>query len=263
MKIPFTQVDAFVLDGKSLTGNPAAVMVLEDWLPDDLLQAIAVENNLSETAFLKRSDGEADWDLRWFTPGSEVDLCGHATLASGHVLIGSGDRVRFATRAGLLTVEREEGRLVVDLPASTGLEPVEDDALIEALGVMPRALMRTTGAAEDALLVLVDDEAAVRACAPDYPALRSHDALVVVTAPGEATDIASRVFAVAYGIDEDPVTGAAHAAIAPWWANQLGRTRFSALQASDRGGMLDVEVRDDRVALGGRCVTVIEGEFRL
>ena len=263
MNIPFTQVDAFVVDDRPLTGNPAAVMVLDDWLPDEQLQAIAIENNLSETAFVKRSDGEADWDLRWFTPGREVDLCGHATIASGHVLIGSNPRVRFATRAGMLTVARNDAGLVLDLPAATGFDTVDDDALVEALGVMPRALIRTTGAAEDGLIVLLDDEAAVRACTPDFSALRSYEALVIVTAPGEATDISSRVFAVAFGIDEDPVTGAAHAAIGPWWANQLGMKRFTALQASARGGHLAVEVADDRVALGGRCITVIEGEFRL
>ncbi|MEN3972956.1 PhzF family phenazine biosynthesis protein [Sphingomicrobium sp. XHP0235] len=262
MILPFTQVDAFVVDGKPLTGNPAAVMVLEDWLPDRMLQAIAIENNLSETAFLKRSGGEADWDLRWFTPGCEVDMCGHATIASGHALIGDADRVTFASRAGLLAVERSPDGLRLDLPAATGMETVEDDGIIEALRVLPRAVLRAKGA-EDTLFVLLDDEAAVRACAPDFAALAPYEEMVVVTAPGETADIASRVFAVAFGIDEDPVTGSAHAAIAPWWAEQLGTTHFTALQASARGGQLACEVADHRVCLTGRCVTVIEGAFRL
>ena len=262
MNIPFTQVDAFIVDGRPLTGNPAAVMVLEDWLDDALLQAIAIENNLSETAFVKRSDGEADWELRWFTPGCEVDMCGHATIASGHALLGENERVTFSSRSGLLSVAREGEALRLDLPGATGIEAVEDDALIEALQVMPRALFRALGP-EPALVALLDDEDAVRACSPDFAALRAYDELVVVTAPGDTTDIASRVFAVGFGIDEDPVTGAAHAAIAPWWAKQLGQDRFTALQASARGGRLGVVVAEDRVHLTGRCVTVIEGKFTL
>ena len=262
MIIPFTQVDAFVVDGKPLTGNPAAVMVLDDWLPDPVLQAIAIENNLSETAFLKRSGGEADWDLRWFTPGCEVDMCGHATIASGHALIGDADRVTFSSRSGLLSVAREGEALRLDLPGATAIEAVEDDALVEALHVMPRVLFRALGP-EPALVALLDDQASVHACSPDFAALRHYDELVVVTAPGDAADIASRVFAVGFGIDEDPVTGAAHAAIAPWWANQLGKDRFTALQASARGGQLGVDVVGDRVQLTGRCATVIEGKFTL
>lgn len=262
MIIPFHQVDAFVVDGRPLTGNPAAVMPLEDWLPDATLQAIAIENNLSETAFLRKSDGEADFDLRWFTPGCEVDLCGHATIASAHAVIGDAERVTFMTRSGLLIASRDGDRIVIDLPAANRFQPLEDAALANALGVEPVEMIKASGA-EDCLVALLPDEAAVRAVAPDFHALRLWKDLVIVTAPGETTDIASRVFAVGYGIDEDPVTGAAHAAIVPWWADRLGTDNFTARQASARGGHLDCTLEGDRVRLGGQCVTVIEGEFRL
>lgn len=262
MLIPFHQVDAFVIDGQPLTGNPAAVMLLDDWLPDATLQAIAVENNLSETAFLKRSDGEADWDLRWFTPATEVDLCGHATIASAHIVIGDSDEVTFQTRSGVLAASRSGDNIVIDLPAADRFQPLEDAALANALGIEPVEMIKAS-AAEDCLVALLEDEAAVRAVAPDFHAMRLWRDLVIVTAPGDRTDIASRVFAVGYGIDEDPVTGAAHAAIVPWWAQRLGRAEFTAVQASARGGHLQCTHANDRVRLGGRCASVIEGEFRL
>ncbi|WP_265571707.1 PhzF family phenazine biosynthesis protein [Sphingomicrobium nitratireducens] len=262
MKIPFTQVDAFVVDGQPLTGNPAAVMILDDWLDDATLQAIAVENNLSETAFLKKADGkEADWDLRWFTPTSEVNMCGHATIASGHVVIGSATKVRFRTHSGILSVERDVERLVLDLPANPVAE-VERAGLCRALGIAPRPL-HFTERFDGAAILLLDSQREVEAIDPDFAALRKFPYLVIVTAPGEATDIASRVFAGGFGIDEDPVTGSAHAALGPFWADHLGRDRFTALQASARGGHLDVECAGDRVRLAGRCINVIEGSFLL
>lgn len=262
MIIPFTQVDAFIVDGKPLTGNPAAVMPLEDWLPDKTLQAIAIENNLSETAFMVPSDGGADHDLRWFTPGGEVKMCGHATIASGHALIGDAERVTFSTQSGILSVERDGDRLMLDLPAADIAQPTDQPAIVEALGGSPKHLLHAT-AGEDAFIAVYDNEAAVRAVSPDFAALKPFSELIIITAPGDETDIASRVFAPFFNIDEDPVTGAAHAAICPWWADQLGRDRFSALQASARGGHLDCTVAGDRVRLGGQCVTVIEGEFSL
>ncbi|NNC47268.1 MAG: PhzF family phenazine biosynthesis protein [Sphingomonas sp.] len=262
MRIPFHQVDAFVVDGQPLTGNPAAIMLLDDWLPDATLQAIAVENNLSETAFLKRSDSAADWDLRWFTPATEVDLCGHATIASAHVVIGDRDEVSFQTRSGVLAASRSGDTIIIDLPAGDRFQSLEDAALANALGIEPVEMIKAS-AAEDCLVALLEDEAAVRAVAPDFHAMRLWKDLVIVTAPGDRTDIASRVFAVGYGIDEDPVTGAAHAAIVPWWAQRLGKERVTAIQASARGGHLQCTHDDDRVRLGGRCVCVIEGEFRL
>lgn len=262
MDIPFTQVDAFIVDDKPLTGNPAAVLRLEDWLDDATLQAIAVENNLSETAFLRKGDGvEAEWDLRWFTPSAEVNMCGHATIASGHVVIGAADKVRFSTKSGVLTVSRDDDRLVLDLPANPVAE-VERAGLCRALGIAPRPL-HFTDRYDGAAILMLESQAEVEAIQPDFAALRHYPYLVIVTARGNDTDIVSRVFAGGFGIDEDPVTGSAHAALAPFWSDHLGRDRFTALQASARGGHLDVSCEGDRVKLAGRCLTVIEGRFKL
>ena len=256
---PFFQVDAFITTGP-LTGNPAAVMPLDRWLDDRTLQAIAAENNLSETAFTVASEQDgADYDLRWFTPITEVDLCGHATLASGHVLL-RGDRIRFATKSGVLQVSRREELLELDLPAHAP-EQGELVGLSEALGVTGETFLGRSG--NGAAIVLLEDEAAVRAVEPDFAALRHIDRLVIVTAPGDQHDIASRVFAAYHGIDEDPVTGSAHAALVPFWAKRLGRESFDALQASRRGGLLECRLAGDRVILGGRCATTIVGTFQL
>ena len=256
--IPFFQVDAFAVG--PLTGNPAAVMPLDSWLDDDTMQKIAAENNLSETAFTVASDGdEFDYELRWFTPTVEVALCGHATLAAGHVLI-SGGRARFATRSGILTVSRRDDLLELDLPAFP-VERGDVAGLDDALGVTGETFVSRGG--NGAAIVLLPDEQAVRAVEPDFPRLRTIDALVIVTAPGDRHDIASRVFAAYHGIDEDPVTGSAHAALTPFWADRLGRDRFTALQASKRTGLLHCRLDGDRVILGGRCATVIVGNFQL
>lgn len=258
MILPFFQVDAFA--ERPLTGNPAAVMPLEEWLPDETLQAIAAENNLSETAFTVPSDGaEADFDLRWFTPTVEVEMCGHATLAAGHVLL-TGDKVRFSTRSGILSVARTESGLRLDLPASRVESGASPEALA-ALGVQGDVHRASGG--NGAVIVTLADEAAVRTVAPDFAALRKIASLVMVTAPGDRHSVASRVFAAYHGIDEDPVTGSAHAALVPLWAERLGRHRFTAIQASRRGGLLECELAGDRVLLGGKCFTVIEGRFQL
>lgn len=257
-ELPFFQVDAFAEE--PLTGNPAAVMPLDQWLPDALMQAIAAENNLSETAFLVPSEnGDADYDLRWFTPATEVELCGHATLASAHALI-TGERIRFATRSGVLTVASEDGLLKLDLPAFD-VQPGDAPGLLEALGVEGEILVGEGG--NNSAIVLLPDEAAVRSVRPDFAALKAFDRLVIVTAPGDEQDVASRVFASYHGIDEDPVTGSAHAALVPYWAKKLGRDTFTAFQASARGGLLHCRMAGDRVILGGKCVTVIEGYFQL
>lgn len=256
--IPFFQVDAFA--DRPLTGNPAAVMPLERWLDDALMQAIASENNLSETAFTVPSDGtEADYELRWFTPTTEVDLCGHATLASGHALI-TGERVRFATRSGILTVARNGDLLELNLPAYE-VTPGDVSGLHEALGTSGETFVGEGG--NNSAVVLVQDEDAVRAVRPDFARLKDFDRLVIVTAPGKQHAVASRVFASYHGIDEDPVTGSAHAALVPFWAQRLGRNEFTALQASARGGVLHCRLQDDRVVLGGHCQTVIVGQFQL
>lgn len=256
--LPFFQIDAFA--EAPLTGNPAAVMPLDRWLDDRLMQAIAAENNLSETAFTVPSGrDDADFDLRWFTPTVEVDLCGHATLAAGHIVM-SGERVRFATRSGILTVTRSGDLLELNLPALP-VEPGELAGLLEALGVEGETFLGREG--NGSAIVLLSDEAAVRAVRPDFARLGQIDRLVMVTAPGDEHAVASRVFAAFHGIDEDPVTGAAHAALVPFWAKRLGRDRFTAFQASRRTGLLHCCLEGERVVLGGRCFTVIEGHFQL
>lgn len=256
--LPFFQIDAFA--ERPLMGNPAAVIPLDRWLDDALMQAIAGENNLSETAFTVPSGrDDADFDLRWFTPVTEVPLCGHATIAAGHALI-TGAQVRFSTRSGILTVSRDGDLLSLDLPAHK-VGPGTCPGLLEALGVEGETFLGH--GAESAAIVLLEDEAAVRAVQPDFLALKRFHDLVIVTAPGEHQDIASRVFAAPVGIDEDPVTGAAHAALTPFWAERLGRSEFSALQASKRTGLLQCRLAGDRVILGGRCHTIIVGQLQL
>lgn len=258
--IPFFQVDAF--GERPLAGNPAAIMPLDRWLPDDVMQAIAAENNLAETAFLVPSDNEdADYELRWFTPAVEVPLCGHATLAAGHILI-HGDRVRFSTKSGILTVTRHDDLLELNLPAA---RPVESDEpeLCAALGLSVRPVWLTAPEFNDSAIVPVANEAEVKAVTPDFARLKHIRRMAIVTAPGDEQDVASRVFVPYAGIDEDPVTGSAHGALVPYWADRLGRQSFTALQASARTGILHCRLEGDRVVLGGHCYTVIAGTFQL
>jgi PhzF family phenazine biosynthesis protein len=261
MKLPFAQIDAFA--DRPFTGNPAAVIPLESWLDDDVLQAIAAENNLSETAFTVPTSGDADTELRWFTPTVEVALCGHATLASGHHLI-DGEEVRFRTRkAGVLTVRQEGEALTLDLPV-TRVAAHPHPGLVDALGLAGAEVFQSVSGAEATAIVLVPDAGQVRACAPDMRALREIELMAIVTARGGGDfDVVSRVFVPAWGVDEDPVTGSAHAALAPFWAERLGRNHFTAWQASKRGGRIECRLEGDRAMLGGRCVTVIEGTFQL
>jgi PhzF family phenazine biosynthesis protein len=262
MKLPFAQIDAFA--DRPFTGNPAAVIPLDAWLDDAVLQAIAEENNLSETAFIvPDANGEADYELRWFTPAVEVALCGHATLASGHyVLTSEPDRqlVRFRTRkSGVLEVARRGDAYLMALPAYAPV-PESVPGLLEALGVQGETLRHPRGYD----LVVVDSAETVLALTPDFRALAAiGDTLNIVTAPGNDADVISRVFAPAAGIDEDPVTGSAHSVLVPYWAHRLGRKHFTAYQASRRGGHIRCELSGDRVILGGKCVTVIEGSFAL
>jgi PhzF family phenazine biosynthesis protein len=256
--LPFFQVDAFA-EGP-FTGNPAAVMPLDHWLPDETMQSIAAENNLAETAFTVPSErDDADYDLRWFTPTVEVNLCGHATLASAHILL-HGERIRFATKSGILTVSRDEDLLRLDMPAAA-VEPKHLPELLQAAGLTGETFLSPKGNGN--AIILLADESAVRAARPDFAALRRLPYLLSVTAPGDSQDVASRVFAAYHGIDEDPVTGSAHTALVPFWAERLGRNRFTAVQVSTRTGLLDCELKGDRVVLGGRAVTVIEGHFQL
>lgn len=263
MRIPFAQIDAFA--DAPFTGNPAAVMPLDRWLDDWTLQAIASENNLSETAFLVPDEsGAGDFELRWFTPAAEVALCGHATLASGHFVLTSErnrERVRFRTRqAGMLEVTREGAGYAMALPAWRP-KPRSMPEIVAALGVEPvETLWHDKGYA----LVVVADEAAVRAAVPDGRAVAALGPYVLIVASrGETADIVSRVFTHAFDIPEDPVTGSAHAVMVPYWADKLGRATFAAYQASARGGHVGCELAGDRVILRGGCVTVIEGTFLL
>ena len=256
--LPFFQVDAFA--ERPFTGNPAAVMPLERWLDEHVMQAIAAENNLAETAFTVPVDRQdADYELRWFTPTVEVNLCGHATLAAAHAIM-TGPAIRFATRSGILTVKRAGDLLELDMPAAL-VEPAELPDLLDALSVSGDAFLSRSGNGN--AVILLESETAVRAVAPDFTALAKLPYLVSVTAPGDEQDIASRVFAAFHGIPEDPVTGSAHTALVPFWANRLGRTEFTALQASKRSGVLHCRLEGDRVVLGGHCLTVIAGQFQL
>jgi predicted PhzF superfamily epimerase YddE/YHI9 len=262
MKLRFIQVDAFA--DRPFGGNPAAVIPLDAWIDDATMQAIAAENNLAETAFLVPTGGDADYDLRWFTPTMEIAMCGHATLASGHVILGDRpelDAVRFRTRkAGVLVVGRAVPGYTLDLPAW----PASAKPLPEAVAGVGGTPVETLWREGDYAVLVYASEAQVRALDPDFRALAAQgDVLFIATAPGDATDIASRVFAPGAGIDEDPVTGSAHAIIAPYWADRLGRDRFTAFQASARGGHLGCRLAGDRVLLDGPCVTVIEGRFLL
>ncbi|MFV8749061.1 PhzF family phenazine biosynthesis protein [Nannocystaceae bacterium ST9] len=256
------QIDAFA--DAPFVGNPAAVCLLDRWLPDARMQAIALENNLAETAFLVR-EGEG-FRIRWFTPAAEVDLCGHATLASAHVVFEQlgwpRDQVVFASRSGPLPVRRGEGSdcYVLDFPARLARPSEWPVGLREALGGDPIAVAW-------AVYPLVEYASAeeVAALRPDFAALaRIASGEVIVTAPGrEGVDFVSRFFAPGIGIDEDPVTGSAHCTLAPWWAERLGRTRLIGRQLSARGGTVECTLRGDRVELAGRCELMLIARQRV
>lgn len=255
--LPLIQVDAFA--DRPFTGNPAAVMPLYEWLPDEILQAIALENNLSETAFtVPDASGEADFELRWFTPGLEIKLCGHATLASAHVLLCDRDHIRFRTRkAGILEVSRAGDGYSMSLPAYPPV-PQPLPHLVAGLGCEAVETLWHEGRYA---LIALENEAQVRALAPDFRVLIDDgDTMTIATAPGETTDVVSRVFVPGAGVDEDPVTGSAHSVLVPYWAARLGRSdAMTFFQASKRGGHLTGRLDGDRAVLGGKCVTVLEG----
>ena len=261
MKLPYWHIDAFA--DRPFAGNQAAVMPLDEWLPDETLQAIGEENNFAETAFVVRDEsGEADWELRWFTPACEIRLCGHATLASGHVLLerDGGERVTFRTRkAGVLEVRRlAEGGYELALPA-IATEPGAWPEAVALLGGAPQEVWRSP---DRYGIYLFASEAQVRALAPDFKGLAAlGDDQFICTAPGDEHDVVSRVFVPGAGVDEDSVTGSAHAALTRFWAARLGRDTFTAHQASQRGGDLVCRLEGERAWLGGHCVTVVEGTF--
>lgn len=264
-------VDAFT--ERPFSGNPAGVVLLDsDGFPDDTwLQQVAAEVNLAETAFAHRSPGAPDdeWALRWFTPVAEVDLCGHATLATAHVLRSTGQApgaVRFSTRSGVLTAEAAaDGVISLDFPAAPPAAVAIPDDVGPAIGASVAAV-HSTGALGD-LLVVVTDERTVRGLTPDLGAVARVECRrgLIVTAPADAPgggyDFVSRCFYPGMGIPEDPVTGSAHTALAPYWSERLGRRELTGLQASARGGLVRTTLRGDRVTLSGSAVTVIDGEL--
>ncbi len=260
MRIPVYQVDAFT--SEMFGGNPAAVCPLDAWLPDDVLQAIALENNLSETAFyVPEGDG---YRLRWFTPAVEVDLCGHATLATSHVLFSrdfhKSDEIRFETRSGTLVVTRSDGLICMDFPEIELGDGQADAADIEAvIGQRPEQVL-TAGFRRMAVL---PSEGDVRGLEPDLRLLKKLGYGLAVTAPGDDCDCASRYFTPARGIDEDPVTGSAHCAIVPYWCERLGKEDIHARQVSARGGELFCRLEQGRVVLAGKAVDFLEGIITL
>lgn len=260
MSLPLFHVDAFT--ARRFSGNSAAVCPLAGWLDDGLLQAVAAENNLSETAFFVPSGDH--YELRWFSPSCEVKLCGHATLASAwvvlHVLEPGRESVRFETRSsGALTVSRDGDLLAMDFPALAPwacLEP--PPALAEGLGKTPASVVQI----EDNYFAVYEREEDVRSIRPEFNLIEQlHPAGVAITAPGGDADFVSRYFAPSYGIPEDPVTGSTHCSLAPYWAKRLGKATLHARQVSARGGELWCEVKEDRVILKGNAVLTLRGEL--
>ena len=255
MQLPYYEVDAFT--ETVFAGNPAGVCILEAWLPPDRMQCIAAENNFSETAFaVKEGD---HYGLRWFTPKVEVDLCGHATLATAHVLLShyepSLERVHFQTKSGELIVEKRDGRLAMDFPSRMPEPCSAPAALVKGLGAKPKEVLR----ARDYMAVF-ETEAEVRQLAPDFDKLGELDCLcIIVTARGMTADFVSRAFAPAAGINEDPATGSTHCTLTPYWAEKLGKRSLHAYQVSARGGELFCEDRGDRCIIAGSAVIYLQG----
>ena len=261
MKLKLYQIDAFT--DKLFAGNPAAVVPLKKWLPDELMQKLAMENNLAETVFFVPSNTkEADYDIRWFTPSLEINLCGHATLASAYVIFNILEAqkrsVIFSSKSGLLTVKKKKDELRMDFP-SWKPEMITDypPGLKEVLGVNEIVAVYRY---RDLLIELNKEEDVVNA-KPDFTALKKMGEKVIITAPGKSVDFVSRFFAPIAGIDEDPVTGSAHSQLIPFWSEKLGKTMLYAKQLSDRGGDIYCEQNGDRVTMGGKCVFYMKGEF--
>ena len=257
MRYEIFQVDAFTKE--AFKGNPAAIVPLDAWPDDTVMQSIALENNLAETAFFV-PNGNA-YDLRWFTPTVEMDLCGHATLASAFVLwteLGyTGDTIAFATRSGTLNVARDGDLIVMDFPSRPATETDAPHGLAEALGDTPQKVLKSRD-----LLCVFGTEAEVRALRPDFKAIAELGVhAVIVTAPAETSDFVSRFFAPAVGVDEDPVTGSAHCTLIPYWAERLDRIELYARQVSARGGELFCELRGDRVKIAGNATLYLKGEI--
>lgn len=259
MELPLYQIDAFA--DRLFAGNPAAVCPLESWLPDATMQAIAAENNLSETAFFVQEKN--GFRIRWFTPTNEVKLCGHATLAAAHVyfthLAPQAKHVVFDSLSGPLGVNRDGEQLTLDFPKQSATPIAAPSLLVTALGITPLEVR-----AADDWLVLLDNAEQVRGLQPDMVLLQQLERRgVIVTAAGDDCDFVSRFFAPKYGIDEDPVTGSAHTILTPYWAERLGKTRLHARQLSTRGGELFCELKDGRVYISGRAIAYLAGTITI
>jgi PhzF family phenazine biosynthesis protein len=263
MKLTIFQVDAFA--GKLFAGNPAAVIPLDQWLDKDLMRQIAMENNLSETVFFVPSaKATADYDIKWFTPEMEINLCGHATLAAAYILFHKlgfkKTQIRFSSLSGILKVTMEEDLICLDFPS---WKP-------ERLDIYPDEISSILGYEEivgvykhrDILVELMNEDA-VKSCTPDYSLMKKHIDKLIVTAPGKKVDFVSRFFAPGAGIDEDPVTGSAHSQLIPFWAEKLGKNEMHALQLSRRGGELWCEQKGERVIMKGKAVFYMQGELYL
>ncbi len=258
------QVDAFT--HKLFGGNPAAVIPLQEWMDEKLMQQLASENNLSETVFFTPAvNKHADYDIRWFTPEAEINLCGHATLASAYVLfeilMHKGEKLVFDSKSGLLTVVKQDDKYVMDFPSW----------MPERLEIVPEEMRQVIGNAEilglyknrDFIVELADEEA-VRNCSPDFTLMKKHFDKVIITAPGRDADFVSRFFAPVLGVDEDPVTGSAHAQLIPFWSDKLEKKQLFARQLSPRGGELwCCQVNKERVTMAGQCVFYMKGEILL
>ena len=260
-QIPVFQIDAFT--DRVFGGNPAAVCPLDAWIADDVMQAIAAENNLAETAFFVAADAANGdgYDLRWFTPTLEVELCGHATLASAFLiferLAPDTDTIRFQTRSGELTVTRQDGMLFLDFPSYPGAAVDCPPALADGLGAAPLDVIEGPN-----YMAVFASEADIAALAPNMETIATlHPRGVIATAPGDEVDFVSRFFGPSFGVPEDLVTGSAHCMLTPYWARRLGKTRMDARQISKRGGTLVCEDRGDRVGIGGNAVLYLEGKI--
>jgi len=260
MKLDIYQVDAFT--NKPFGGNPAAVVPLISWLPDETMLAIAAENNLAETAFFVKNGDH--YEIRWFTPKVEVNLCGHATLASAYVLFNEqkleSEKINFHShRSGPLGVTKADAKIVLDFPAYPVTQIEQSDELACAIGAIPAKVFETQG---NMVMLHLESETQIRELSPDFNALLAIDYdEFIVTAPGDTSDFSSRMFAPRIGINEDPVTGAIHCSLIPYWAEQLGRSEMFARQVSERGGELYCELAGERVKIGGEAVLYLKGEI--
>jgi len=258
MKLPLFQVDAFAED--LFKGNPAAVVPLDEWLTTETMQQIAMENNLSETAFfVPTSEG---FEIRWFTPKAEVKLCGHATLASAHVIFQEAnyphEQITFGSLSGSLHVSKKDNLLQLDFPADT-MRPIDaPNQIIQAIGKLPQACLK----GKTDYMLIFETEKEIRDICPNFAQLSRTDARgVIVTAPGQNVDFVSRFFAPGVGVDEDPVTGSAHTSLTPYWAKRLGKLEMTAQQLSQRGGELHVSLNENRVLIAGKTKTYLRGEI--